>query len=325
MQSPGKKTRAKGHKKPKRAGDLTRAQGFETILNSIDAVVYVADMRTYELLFLNSYGRKHYGDPAGMKCWQLLQAGQSGPCDFCTNPLLLDADGQPTGVHVWEIRNTRSGRWYECRDQARYWEDGRLVRIEIATDITERKRIEDDLAEAKRQAEVLAHTDELTGLNNRRAFFQLGLQAFRQAARSARPIAVIMLDLDNFKQVNDSHGHFVGDRVLVAVADTLREHVREADIAGRFGGEEFVVILPETGIAEARNVAERLRKAIASTTVWHQTRSIRCTSSFGVAASESGAQELDDLLSLADASLYRAKHKGRNRVECPRSASSGDD
>ncbi|MEE4461620.1 diguanylate cyclase, partial [Azotobacter chroococcum] len=276
---------------------------------------YVADMHSYELLFLNDYGRQHYGDPDGMKCWQVMQAGQTGPCDFCSNPQLLDANGEPAGVHVWEIRNTRTGRWYECRDRARYWADGRLVRIEIATDITERKRMEEELAEAKRQAEALAHIDELTGLNNRRAFFQLGLQAFRQAARAASPIAVVMFDLDHFKQINDVHGHFVGDKVLVAVANSVREHVREADIAGRLGGEEFALILPQTSLPEALVAAERLRGTIAATSLAHGEARIRCTSSFGVAVCADGSLDLEHMLSLADAELYRAKRNGRNRVE----------
>ncbi|MGV6477456.1 diguanylate cyclase [Azotobacter vinelandii] len=314
MHSPGSKPEETS-REPGTACDCSRTAGFEIILDSIDAIVYVADMRTHELLYLNSYGRQHYGDPEALKCWQVLQAGQAGPCDFCSNPHLLDADGEPAGVYVWEIRNTRTGRWYECRDQARYWSDGRLVRIEIATDITERKRIEEELAAAKHQAEALAHVDELTGLNNRRAFFQLGLQAFRQAARAASPIAVIMFDLDHFKQINDAHGHLVGDKVLVAVANGMRSQIREADIAGRLGGEEFALILPETTLSEALTAAERLRGVIAATRLAHGSIHIRCTSSFGVAVCEDGSLDLEHMLSLADAGLYKAKRNGRNRVE----------
>ncbi|GAB3375603.1 GGDEF domain-containing protein [Azotobacter armeniacus] len=314
MHSPGS-NRKKTSRRPKTTCDCSRAAGFEIILNSIDAIVYVADMHTYDLLFLNSYGRKLYGDPEGMKCWQLLQAGQTGPCDFCSNPHLLDANGEPAGIYVWEIRNTRTGRWYECRDQAQHWTDGRLVRIEIAIDITERKCIEVELAEAKRQAEALAHIDELTGLNNRRAFFQLGLQAFRQAARAASPIAVVMFDLDHFKQINDIYNHFVGDKVLVAVANSVREHVRGADIAGRLGGEEFALILPGATLPEALIAAERLRETIAATTLVYGSTHIRCTSSFGVAVCENGSLDLEHMLSLADAELYKAKRNGRNRVE----------
>lgn len=113
------------------------------IFNNLDALVYIADMQTYELLFVNKYGIKLFGDITGKVCWQALQAGQTGPCNFCTNDRLLRPDGTPAGVHVWEFQNTVTGNWYECRDSAIHWPDGRIVRMEIATDITERKRSEE--------------------------------------------------------------------------------------------------------------------------------------------------------------------------------------
>jgi PAS domain S-box-containing protein len=116
------------------------------ILDSLDALVYVTDMATYELLFVNAYGRKLWGDDIqGKTCWQVLQKGQAGPCLWCTNDRLLGLDGQPTGVYAWEFQNTITAAWFDCRDQAIPWIDGRLVRMEIATDISERKRTEADL------------------------------------------------------------------------------------------------------------------------------------------------------------------------------------
>ncbi|HDH28892.1 MAG TPA: PAS domain-containing protein, partial [Euryarchaeota archaeon] len=109
-----------------------------TVLDSLDAAVYVADMDSYEILFVNKYLSKIFGDVVGKICWQTLQTDQSGPCSFCTNKKLLNADGEPTGVYLWEFQNTVTGRWYEIRDRAIKWVDGRTVRLEIATDITER-------------------------------------------------------------------------------------------------------------------------------------------------------------------------------------------
>lgn len=117
-------------------------RSISIILNSLDALVYVADMQTGELLFLNDYGVAHWGEPAGRPCWQVLQSEQTGPCAFCTNEKLVDEDSRPAGVYVWEFQNSVNGSWYQCRDQAIYWVDGRLARLEIATDITERKRLE---------------------------------------------------------------------------------------------------------------------------------------------------------------------------------------
>lgn len=120
---------------------LTR-NTFQTVLDSQDAIVYVADMDTYELLFINEKVRTAFGDILGKKCWEGLQVDQSGPCPFCTNKHLLDANGQPTGVYEWQFENTSNGRWYELRDSAIQWTDGRIVRCEIGIDITELKTSE---------------------------------------------------------------------------------------------------------------------------------------------------------------------------------------
>ncbi|MEI6842718.1 MAG: PAS domain S-box protein, partial [Methanomicrobiales archaeon] len=122
---------------------------FRTVMDSLDALVYVADMKTFEILFVNQYGRKIWGDLTGKICWESLQSGQKGPCPFCTNEKLLDEEGHPTGIIVWEFRNTITGQWYECHDSAIQWIDGRIVRLEIATDITGRKRVQEALAESE--------------------------------------------------------------------------------------------------------------------------------------------------------------------------------
>ena len=117
---------------------------LQVVLDGLDALVYVSDMKTYELLMLNKYGRQVWGDIVGKTCWQTLQSGQTGPCSFCTNARLLLPGGEPAAPVVWEFQNTVNGRWYECRDQAIRWPDGRLVRMEIATDISGRKQFEEE-------------------------------------------------------------------------------------------------------------------------------------------------------------------------------------
>lgn len=116
------------------------------ILDSIDAFIYVADMKTYEVLFANKHIRDLWGDVLGKKCWQEIQAGQNGPCNFCNNDLLLDSNGNPAGVKQRIFQNTRNKRWYDCRDRAIGWSDNRIVRLEIALDITELKKTEEELA-----------------------------------------------------------------------------------------------------------------------------------------------------------------------------------
>lgn len=123
---------------------------FHSVMEGLDALIYVADMETHELLFINRFGRQTWGDVTGKICWQVLQSNQSGPCSFCTNKRLLDKERTATGIHVWEFQNTINQRWYECRDQAIRWTDGRFVRLEIATDISERKQSQDKLLQQNR-------------------------------------------------------------------------------------------------------------------------------------------------------------------------------
>jgi len=122
----------------------TAIERFRTLVDSLDAVVYVADLETYQLLFLNQRGRDLCPDGIGSPCWSVLQQGLTGPCPFCTNDKLLNADGSPAGVYIWEFQNTSDKEWYECRDQAIRWTDGRLVRMEIATNISARKQAEEE-------------------------------------------------------------------------------------------------------------------------------------------------------------------------------------
>jgi len=123
---------------------------FRLVLDSLDAAVYVADMDTYQILFINEYSRKEFGDVTGKICWQHLQKDQSGPCPFCTNHILLDEEGNPGPMYTWEFQNTRTGKWKYITDRAIKWLDGRIVRLEVATDITEKVRTEQELIKAKK-------------------------------------------------------------------------------------------------------------------------------------------------------------------------------
>jgi diguanylate cyclase (GGDEF)-like protein len=163
---------------------------------------------------------------------------------------------------------------------------------------------------------VLAMHDALTGIRNRRAILEDLDRQISLAQRSQLPLTLLMIDVDHFKTVNDTHGHQTGDRVLQHVAEVIRQRIRTQDLLGRLGGEEFMVVLPNTDMAGGHQVAESLRQAIAQAPVDHLHNAIQVRISVGVNGLHADhAPDAHTLISQADAALYRAKRKGRNRVE----------
>jgi diguanylate cyclase (GGDEF)-like protein len=158
-----------------------------------------------------------------------------------------------------------------------------------------------------------AALDGLTEINNRAQFLRLAEGEWSRGARYHRVLAMIMLDIDHFKGVNDRFGHDAGDRVIVAVARVCGAMVRSSDILGRLGGEEFGILLPETDVDQAQQFGERLRDAVARTPILVGEHSLSVTVSVGVAAGD-GATSLPDLMKRADRALYAAKEGGRDRV-----------
>ena len=161
-----------------------------------------------------------------------------------------------------------------------------------------------------------ATRDALTGLINRRYLLETGARLLQQRHRSGEPLALLIIDLDHFKRINDQHGHLGGDEVLVAVVGTCAQHVRAGDCFGRLGGEEFALVLPDTQLAQARDLAERLRSATAALAIPLPGVTIRPTISVGLAMATDDDTTLSDLLRRADAAMYEAKAGGRNRVVC---------
>jgi len=160
----------------------------------------------------------------------------------------------------------------------------------------------------------MAEKDGLTGIYNRRHFFNLAGQEFNLSLRHEREMSAIMMDIDHFKLVNDRYGHMAGDEVLREVSGRCRNVIRKTDVLGRYGGEEFAVVLPETNLAGARKVAETLRQNIAAVPFAVAVGELQVTISLGVAARTAETPSLDALLNRADEALYQAKKAGRNRV-----------
>ncbi|MEO8356731.1 MAG: diguanylate cyclase [Chloroflexota bacterium] len=168
------------------------------------------------------------------------------------------------------------------------------------------------------EVQSLALTDPLTGLQNRRSLFELGRIEFSRAQRMKRSFSCMMLDLDHFKQVNDNHGHQAGDRVLQEFAKRCLGSVRESDLVGRYGGEELIILMPETDRATAVHIAERLCKSLAGEPIETSSGEITVTVSIGVATKDENTLQLETLIARADQAMYIAKHKGRNCVAISR-------
>lgn len=175
-------------------------------------------------------------------------------------------------------------------------------------------RLQRELIQKNRLLEQLSTTDPLTGLRNRRYLTEMLAVEFLRAKRHKTPLSVVMADIDHFKSVNDAHGHAAGDAVLQGVAEVLRRRMRGSDHGGRYGGEEFLLVLSNAEIEGARSFAERLREEVEETAFGTDAGPLQVTLSLGVASLRARHETPGDLVAEADEALYRAKQAGRNRV-----------
>ena len=206
------------------------------------------------------------------------------------------------------IRKNGDTVWVEFSAQSFCDESGAVTHIDgLISDVTERKRLHEELTR-------LANTDGLTGIFNRRFFTEKLRQEIRRALRRKSPLSLIMIDVDRFKSVNDRYGHDAGDKVIRRITAVCREALRDNDVFGRLGGEEFAVVLPDVSEAKAAQIAERLRKSVESETVGADRETIRTTISIGLCRLCDRINCAEALLKAADKALYRAKQNGRNRV-----------
>lgn len=286
-------------------------------LGMLDLVPIARD-RVFEgmrdaVLVADHQGRILDYNPAARQVFPMLSARALGrPLDEIELPrVVMEGMTAPTDgevdLEVPGLEGTRSFRGNVSSIQTPNGD--RAVRILTLVDVT-------TLASAIGELRTQAHTDLLTGAFSRRRFQEVLEIEISRSRRHGHPLALLMMDLDHFKRVNDTFGHDAGDRVLAAVAESCREVIRTSDALGRIGGEEFALLLPETGLPGARAAAERVRQRIESQRVTALDGSvIQITVSIGVAAGDPAAPaSLAELLDAADRGLYRAKESGRNRV-----------
>jgi diguanylate cyclase (GGDEF)-like protein/PAS domain S-box-containing protein len=251
----------------------------------------------------------------GKRCYEELE-GREEVCDTCVvertfrsrkpnakEKSITDPEGQEVWVEIFT---------YPILD-----ESGEVAHVVVYDrDITDRKRAEEERQELIRELEHLSRVDVLTGLMNRRALMEFLEQEAERAKRYKGELSLILCDVDYFKEINDTYGHSVGDCVLGLLGRLLLGMVRGADMAGRYGGDEFLLVMPETGVAGAREFAERLRQQVQEAGLQRASGEvIRFSLSFGIAGFQRGTDNADTVISRADDALYKAKKGGKNRVE----------
>jgi len=221
---------------------------------------------------------------------------------------ILDGGGKATQVEAALKRKDGEVIWVSTSASVRSAPDGRPLYIEgLARDISERKRMEEQLL-------AMSRIDLLTGACNRSYFMERSEEVVKMIRRYQHSATVMMSDLDHFKSINDRYGHQAGDLVLQAFAKICRNEIRESDIFGRMGGEEFALMLPETSIHEAKILAERIRVATAALAITFEGQVVGVSVSTGLAQVGDGERALESALRLADIAMYKAKENGRNQV-----------
>ncbi|MEZ4269390.1 MAG: diguanylate cyclase [Myxococcota bacterium] len=307
---------------------------LQTVLDAIPSLVFYKDTRN-QILRVNRAAAATLGvTPADMAGTPAARWFPDAADSAYLDDLEVMASGHPKlGIADVIISSSGERRWmqtdkYPCKDR-----NQRVTGIiVIATDVSAKLRSEEELrrhrdhldelvaqrtvelALANAELERMARMDDQTGLSNRRYVMERLDEELGRAQRHRTPLSVMLLDLDHFKAVNDTHGHLAGDAVLLQTARVIQAAMRVSDIKGRFGGEEFVTIMPQTTLDGAKLFADRLRVAIGAQVHRDIGADFRVTCSIGVASFGPGAATLSDLLRQADRALYEAKRLGRDRV-----------
>lgn len=281
---------------------------FRLMAEQSEAVIWLTDPAFEKILFINSRYERVFGgnkeklleDPLNV-----LEDIHPEDHDNVKASIQKLIDGKKVELEYRIHAASNFGRW------ARAWgipvrEDGSTAYLlGSVQDITDQKNREEQLRN-------LALTDELTGLPNRKALFERLDQEINRSRRYESPLSVAILDVDHFKRINDHHGHLTGDAVLRRIADVLTQTLRDVDFAGRYGGEEFGVVLPETPLGEAERVLERVRNELAESVFTIDGREVDPYWSVGVTDWQGDDRTVEDLVGRADDALYEAKDRGRN-------------
>ena len=267
------------------------------ILDSMEDGVYIVNQQ-YDIEYVNPVIIKEFGLSNGRKCYEYFHDRQE-VCPWCKNQDVFEGNT----VH-WEWHSQKNQKTYDLLDTPLKNPDGTISKLEIFRDITDRKEMEKKL-------ERLATIDILTGAYNRSKFDEIIRIEMERAVRSDLLLSLIMFDIDHFKELNDTYGHLAGDNVLRKIADIVRENIRKIDYFVRWGGEEFIIIAPQTDLERAEALSERIRR-VTEDNRFEITGKV--TLSFGLTEFQK-SDTVDAFIKRADDAMYQAKKSGRNRIK----------
>jgi diguanylate cyclase (GGDEF)-like protein/PAS domain S-box-containing protein len=290
-----------------------REQLFSALLVSVNAVLWAFDWESRRVLYVSPAYERIFGRSAGLLLSDYNQWRDS------IYPDDLDyAERSLAEVLVKGAVEDREYRIIAADGQVRWLSDKCFINrqaepgqpviiVGIAEDITDKKQMETEL-------QRLATTDVLTQSSNRRHFFDCAHREFEQARHQGTPLAFLLLDIDDFKVINDTYGHQEGDNVLQRIAESGRAMLRRGDVFGRVGGEEFAAVFPGCAPDTAMQVAERLQREIQRLSFSHGDQTFGITVSQGLTSLTAEDENVDSLFARADAAMYKAKHQGKNRI-----------
>lgn len=287
--------------------DLRAAEKrFRFLAENTPFPVLITELKTSRVLYINSRAAQKFEVAPHFMLEKTILPFYVNPEDRTGWKSQLEQKGYVENQEIQLKTATDSHFWASVSITLIEFEEKECAFVALM-DVTEQRLL-------KQQLTKLANTDELTGLFNRRYFFVKGDEEYKRAQRYQLPLSFLMLDLDYFKLINDNYGHDMGDHVLKFFAELISPSLREFDLLGRLGGEEFAILLPNIDQLGAYNLAERLRVLVEESSFIFETQTITLTVSIGISSLNSPLQQLNDLLKQADQALYEAKGAGRNRV-----------
>lgn len=286
---------------------------FRTLVDNSSDAIEVLDPATLRLLDVNETQCRELGySREEMLSMKITDIDSALNADLLK---VIEEQIRETGAARFEtVHRRKDGSSFPVEVSSKLVELDKPYALNISRDITERNLAETEVQKLQERLRDQAVHDPLTGLFNRRYLDETIKRELARAARYNQPVGIVMCDLDHFKVVNDTHGHLAGDEVLRVFAELLRTHARGSDIVCRFGGEEFVMFLPDMPPAVAYQRAEQLRTELAAKPITLGAAVIQVTASFGVAAFPENGKTMDSLISAVDAAMYQAKEAGRDRV-----------